>query len=96
MSHVIDRMNAVTAANWIDQKKNGPVAIKTNSQNEVLQTLMSLGLFTCSAASATTLLANGHKLAIAEIDGALTKANVQVQDRIRLKSAMDRLGILKK
>jgi hypothetical protein len=79
---------------WMDRQ--GKVAIRTNTQNELLQTMMSLGLYSVSKESAIALIANGHKLPIAEIDAALAKSNVEVRDRIKLKAAMDLYGIIKK
>jgi hypothetical protein len=82
--------------NWIDQQKNRSVVVKTNTQNELLATMMSLGLYTVSKDSAIALIANGHKLPMAEIDAALAKHNIDIQGRIKLKNAMDRYGIIKK
>ena len=84
------------ASNWMDRQRASSVAIKTNTQNELLHTMMSLGLYTVSKDAAIALIANGHKLPIAGIDAALAKAKVETQDRIRLKSAMDKYGIIKK
>lgn len=75
-------------SNWMDR---GKVAIRTSTQNELLNTMMGLGLYTVSRDAATALIANGHKLPMAEIDAALTKAKVETVDRIKLKAAMDPL-----
>jgi hypothetical protein len=82
------------AGGWMDRKNN--VTIKAGTREELVQTLTALGVFTVSKDSAMALIANGHKLPIAEIDAALAKGDVETQDRIRLKAAADRFGLLKK
>lgn len=77
------------------QASRTAVQIKTNTQSELVGTLSALGAVSVSAAAATTLFASGHKLPVAEIDAALSRAKVGIQDRIRLKNAMARFGILK-
>lgn len=80
--------------NWMDKQRAGSVAIKTNTQNELLHTMMSLGFYTVTKDAAIALIASGHKLPIAEIDAKLAKANVSLQDRIKLKAAMDKYRII--
>lgn len=86
----------VKPSNWMDAQRRakGSVAIKTNTQNELLNTMMALGFYTVSKDAAVALIAHGHKLPIAEIDAKLAKANVSLQDRIALKAAMDKYGII--
>src|SRR4051812_20218530 len=58
-------------SNWMDRQ--GKVVIQTSTQNDLLNTMMDLGLYTVSKDAAIALIAKGHKLPMAEIDAALTK-----------------------
>lgn len=79
-------------ATWIDREKakGRSAAIKAGTREELVGTLTALGVGT-----ADKLSASDSKVAVKEIDAALSKANVEIQDRIRLKNAMARFGVLK-
>lgn len=80
--------------NWMDRQRS--LSIKASTQTEVVQTLMSLGLFTVTASAATTMMAEGHRPPAEQVEAALVKHNVGVSDRIALKVALDRFSRLKK
>lgn len=74
--------------NWMDRQRS--LSVKAGTREELTSTLTALGVGT-----AATLSASDSKIAVKEIDAALSKANVEIQDRIRLKNAMARFGVLK-
>jgi hypothetical protein len=87
-------VSSPNAGGWMDRKNN--VAIKAGTREELVRTLTALGVYTIPLEAALVLAASGHRLPMSEIDAALAKGNVETQDRIRLKAAADRFGLLKK
>ena len=66
----------------------------------MVKTLQRLGLMVPSAlsiaaSSGQPMRASGHKYGVIEVDAALSRTNLSITDRLRLKSVMDRVGILK-
>jgi len=66
----------------------------------LLDTLVRLGLTVptklAAAAAVGDLKAGGHFFTIKEVDAALAAANVTTSDRIHIKTAMGRQGILER
>jgi hypothetical protein len=93
-SHVFDRLHAVSV------NDGKPVHIPTHiDANALVSSLQSLGLMvptsvSAAAAKGEPLRASRHRFTLKEIDGALSKANVDISDRFRLKTAMSQNGIL--
>lgn len=92
LDKLISTVAEALAPSVTDQARTGrsAVAIKADTPAELLGTLTALGL-----GAADKLTAAGHKVSVAEIDAAMSSAKVELQDRIRLKNAMARSGMLK-
>lgn len=91
MPHIIERLTAVT-------DDTAPirlfVSVPSNlTANAVVKTLQSLGLtvptsLTAAAGKGLQLRTAEHRFPLREVDAALSKANVPITDRFRLKQAM--------
>jgi hypothetical protein len=95
-SQVIDRLHAVSA----DKPALNHLPASLDASN-LIEALGSLGVtvpakITAAIANGEPLRASGHRFTVREIDGALSRTNLGIHDRMRLKAALDRNGILAK
>ena len=94
MTNMIEKMQAVAPATVTFRQM--PPRL---SPDAIVGTLAALGLtvstkLSAAAASGQPLRAAAHRFSLKEVDAALSKADVQITDRFRLKEAMSQNGIL--
>ena len=95
-SHTISRIHAVS----VDAPRLAYVPNNLNPSALVdvlrrLNLMVPTGL-TAAAASGGALRASGHAYTIQEVDAALARTDLGIGDRLKIKAAMDRNGILKR
>lgn len=96
---VIDKIQA-TAAHSVAPGKALRIPDRLDTKG-LVETLSKIGLTIPSsvmtaAASTGNLRASGHRFTLGEVDLALKLSNVEIGDRIRLKTAMGHNGILER
>jgi len=90
---MIDKMSMVAPDDTAAPKSWNYIPTNLN-QDALLGALRRLGVITGEARVVNALLAAGHKYPVKEVDAAMSKASVSIEDRFRLKAAMGRMGIL--
>ena len=97
MTHVIDKLHAVTEeAAAVRPFKSVPHHLTANA---LVTTLQSLGLMvpmkvTAAVGRGLQLRTAGHRFSLKEVDAALSRHDVPITDRFRLKSVMAKNLIL--
>ncbi|MGJ5095609.1 hypothetical protein ACQR18_26275 [Bradyrhizobium oligotrophicum] len=94
-SYTINRIHAVS----VDAPKLAYVPNNLNP-NTLVDVLRRLNLMVptglaVAASSGGSLRASGHAYTIREVDAALARTELGIGDRLKIKAAMDRNGILK-
>lgn len=99
--HQIDRMTAIGSNPAVAPGHRLTYIPPNLNAANIVHTLAGLGLtiptaITAAAAKGEPLITSRHKFSIKEIDGALSRADVSIADRFRLKTALSANGILEK